>query len=59
MINGKFILLIAWNTLLTPYGNNYDVFIAGSMFGIIPVFIVFQRFHKYFMESMTAGAVKG
>lgn len=55
----KFTLPIGLNTLLTPYGNNYDVLIAGSIFGIIPVFIVFLCFQQYFIEGMTAGAVKG
>ena len=55
----KFTLPIGLNTLLTPYGNNYDVLIAGSMFGILPVFIVFLCFQRYFIEGMTAGAVKG
>lgn len=55
----KFTLPIGLNTLLTPYGNNYDVLIAGSMFGIIPVFIVFLCFQRYFIEGMTTGAVKG
>lgn len=55
----KFTLPIGLNTLLTPYGNNYDVLIAGSMFGIIPIFIVFLCFQRYFIEGMTAGAVKG
>ena len=55
----KFTLPIGLNTLLTPYGNNYDVLIAGSIFGIIPVFIVFLCFQRYFTEGMTAGAVKG
>lgn len=55
----KFTLPIGLNTLLTPYGNNYDVLIAGSMFGIIPVFAVFLCFQSYFIDGMTAGAVKG
>ena len=55
----KFTLPIGLNTLLTPYGNNYDVLIAGSMVGIIPVFVVFLCFQKYFIEGMTTGAVKG
>lgn len=55
----KFTLPIGLNTLLTPYGNNYDVLIAGSIFSIIPVMIVFLCFQKYFIEGMTAGAVKG
>ena len=41
------------------YGNNYDVLIAGSMFSIIPVLVVFLCFQKYFIDGMTAGAVKG
>ncbi len=55
----KFTLPIGLNTLLTPYGNNYDVLIAGSMFGIIPVLVLFLCFQQYFIEGMTAGAVKG
>ncbi len=55
----KFTLPIGLNTLLTPYGNNYDVLIAGSMFSIIPVLTVFLCFQSYFIDGMTAGAVKG
>ncbi len=55
----KFTLPIGLNTLLTPYGNNYDVLIAGSMFSIIPVLVVFLIFQKYLIDGMTAGAVKG
>ena len=55
----KFTLPIGLNTLLTPYGNNYDVLIAGSMFGILPIFIIFLIFQKYIIDGMTAGAVKG
>ncbi len=55
----KFTLPIGLSTLLTPYGNNYDLLIAGSMFGILPVFIVFLCFQRYFIEGMTTGAVKG
>lgn len=55
----KFTLPIGLNTLLTPYGNNYDVLIAGSMFSLIPVLTVFLCFQSYFIDGMTAGAVKG
>jgi len=57
--SSKFTLPIGLNTLLTPYGNNYDVLIAGSMVAIIPVFAVFLAFQKYFIDGMTVGAVKG
>nr|WP_288868420.1 carbohydrate ABC transporter permease [uncultured Blautia sp.] len=55
----KFTLPIGLNTLLTPYGNNYDVLIAGSMFTIIPIFVIFLCFQRYFIEGLTTGAVKG
>jgi arabinosaccharide transport system permease protein len=55
----KFTLTIGLNTLLTPYGNNYDMLIAGSMLAILPIFIIFLIFQKYIIDGMTAGAVKG
>lgn len=55
----KFTLPIGLNTLLTPYGNNYNFLFVGSFISIIPVFIIFLCFQKHFVEGMTAGAVKG
>ena len=55
----KFTLPIGLNTLLTPYGNNYDLLIAGSCFSVLPLIIIFLIFQKYFISGMTAGAVKG
>lgn len=55
----KYTLPIGLNTLITPYGNNYDLLIVGSFFSMIPIFILFICFQKYFIEGMTAGAVKG
>lgn len=57
--SSKFTLPVYLNGLLTPYGNNYDILIAGSMFSIIPVMIVFLAFQSYFIDGMVAGAVKG
>ncbi|WP_028974665.1 carbohydrate ABC transporter permease [Spirochaeta cellobiosiphila] len=55
----KFTLPIGLNTLLTPYGNNYDVLISGAALATIPIIIVFIFFQKNFMTGMTAGGVKG
>ncbi|NLL49438.1 MAG: carbohydrate ABC transporter permease [Firmicutes bacterium] len=55
----KYTLAIGLNTLLTPYGNNYDILIAGSCFSIIPILILFLSAQKYFIEGMTMGSVKG
>lgn len=55
----KFTLPIGLNTLITPYGNNYDLLIVGSFFAIIPIVILFLFFQKYFISGLTAGATKG
>jgi arabinosaccharide transport system permease protein len=57
--NEKLTLPIGLSTLLTPYGNNYDVLIAGSVMAIFPVLILYIFFQRYFIEGMTAGGVKG
>jgi arabinosaccharide transport system permease protein len=55
----KFTLPIGLNTLLTPYGNDYDLLIAGSVFSVVPILILFFFFQKYFIEGMTVGSIKG
>lgn len=55
----KYTLTLGLNTLINPYGNNYNLLIVGSFFSIVPIFILFICFQKYFIEGMTAGAVKG
>ena len=55
----KYTLPIGLNTLVTAYGNNYDLLIVGSFFSVLPILILFLCFQKYFIEGMTAGAVKG
>lgn len=52
-------LPIGLASLLTPYGNSYDILVAGSVFSIIPILILFFFFQKYFIAGMTAGGVKG
>ncbi len=54
-----FTLPIGLATLLTPYGNNYDVLIAGSIMTIIPIIILFIFFQRYFVAGLTVGGVKG
>lgn len=52
-------LPVGLQSLMSPYGNNYDILIAGSCFAIIPILILFICFQSYFIEGMTAGGVKG
>ena len=51
-------LPIGLNALITPYGNNYDLLIAGAVFSVIPIIVLFLMFQKYFIAGMTAGGVK-
>ena len=55
----KITLPVGLQSLISPYGNNYDILIAGSCFAIIPILILFICFQRYFIEGMTAGGVKG
>ncbi|HHX60691.1 MAG TPA: carbohydrate ABC transporter permease [Epulopiscium sp.] len=55
----KLTLPIGLATLITPYGNNYDILITGSVLAIIPILVLFLSFQRYFIEGMTAGGVKG
>lgn len=56
--SSKYTLTIGLNTLINPYGDNYSLLVVGSVFSIIPIFILFLCFQRYFIEGMTAGAVK-
>lgn len=55
----KYTLPLGLNTLFTPYGNNYDLMICGSVFAILPILLLFLFAQKYIIEGMTAGSVKG
>ena len=55
----KITLPVGLQSLLSPYGNNYDILIAGSCFAIIPILVLFAMFQRYFIEGMTAGGGKG
>ena len=57
--NSKITLPVGLQSLLSPYGNNYDILIAGSCFAIIPILLLFVMFQRYFIEGMTAGGVTG
>jgi arabinosaccharide transport system permease protein len=55
----KFTLPIGLSALLTPYGNNYDMLISGSILSVVPVIILFVLFQRYFISGLTVGGVKG
>jgi arabinosaccharide transport system permease protein len=52
-------LPIGLNSLLTPYGNNYETLIAGSCMATIPLIILFVIFQRYFISGLSTGGIKG
>jgi len=57
--NDKLTLPVGLQTMLTPYGNNYDMLMSGAVLAVLPILIVFLFNQKSFIDGMTAGAVKG
>jgi arabinosaccharide transport system permease protein len=54
-----FTIPVGLATLLTPYGNNYDMLISGSVMATIPIIIIFFIFQRYFIAGLTTGGIKG
>lgn len=46
-------------SLITPYGNNYDMLMPGAVISIIPIAIIFLLNQKSFISGLTVGGVKG
>ncbi len=57
--SAKFTLPIGLSSLMSPYGNNYQLLIAGSVLSVIPIILLFIAAQKFFIEGLTAGSVKG
>lgn len=57
--NEMFTLTIGLSSLIGPYGENFDVMIAGAVLAVIPVVIVFLFNQRFFIAGLTAGGVKG
>lgn len=55
----KLTIPIGLSTLITPYGNNYDLLMPGAVLAVIPIVIIFMLNQRAFIEGLTAGGVKG
>jgi len=55
----KLTLPIGLMSLLTPYGNAYDMIMPGAVLSVLPVAIIFLLNQKSFIHGLTAGGVKG
>ncbi len=52
-------LPIGLQSLLTPYGNNYDLLLSGAVMSVLPIMVIFLLNQKSFIAGMTAGSIKG
>ncbi len=52
-------LPIGLQSLLTPYGNNYDLLLSGAVMSVLPIMLIFLLNQKTFIAGMSAGSVKG
>jgi arabinosaccharide transport system permease protein len=57
--NEMFTLPIGLSSLLTPYGNNYNILLSGCIISVVPLLILFFAFQRYFISGLTVGGVKG
>jgi ABC-type sugar transport system, permease component len=57
--NEKLTLPIGLASLMTPYGNNYDMLMSGAVISVIPIVIVFLFNQRSFISGLTVGAIKG
>lgn len=51
-------LPIGLASLITPYGNNYDLLMPGAVISVIPIIIGFIFNQKSFVSGLTIGAIK-
>lgn len=52
-------LPLGLQTMLTPYGNNYDMLLSGAVMSVLPIMVIFMLNQKAFIAGLTAGSVKG
>jgi arabinosaccharide transport system permease protein len=57
--NEMLTLPIGLQSLITPYGNNYDLLLSGAVMSVLPILIVFLFNQKAFISGLTIGGVKG
>jgi arabinosaccharide transport system permease protein len=57
--NEGFTLPIGLSSLITPYGNSYEILLPGAILTIVPIVIVFLLNQKLFVSGLASGGVKG
>lgn len=57
--NENFTLPIGLSSLITPYGNSYDMLFSGAVISVVPIIILFIFKQNSFISGLTVGGVKG
>ena len=52
-------LPVGLQTMITPYGNNYDMLFPGAVLAVVPIAIIFLIKQSSFIDGMTIGGIKG
>ena len=50
---------VGLQTMITPYGNNYNMLMPGAVLAVIPIAIIFWFMQSTFIDSLTIGGLKG
>ncbi|GHV90582.1 L-arabinose transport system permease protein AraQ [Spirochaetia bacterium] len=57
--NRNFTIPIGLASLITPYGNSYEILLPGAVLAVIPVIIIFLFNQRLFVSGLSSGGVKG
>jgi len=57
--NENFTIPVGLASLMSPYGNNYDMLIAGAILAIVPIIVLFLFNQRAFVSGLTVGGIKG
>lgn len=57
--NEMFTLTIGLSSLISPYGDNFDIMNAGAVLAIMPIIILYLFNQRFFISGLTAGGIKG
>ena len=55
----SYTLPVGLASLISSYGNNYDMLIPGAVLAFVPLVIIFLMNQNQFVEGLTAGGIKG
>lgn len=57
--NDRITIPVGLASLMTPYGNNYEMLFSGAVLAIIPIVVVFLFNQRAFVSGLTVGGIKG